>query len=135
MRRGRVEPGLALAEQGRLAEAERAMREALRLTPDWRPALVALGKLPYQLDRKGESVQTLQQAVAVDPKSSETRIDLGIALAQSEDREGALAAFTEAVRLAPKSARATAAGCSSSCCAMRMRSRSWRLPVPSMPAI
>jgi tetratricopeptide (TPR) repeat protein len=97
--------GLALAEQGRLAEAERTMREALRITPDWRPALVALGKLLYRLDRKGESIHTLQRAVAVDPKSSETRIDLGIALAQSEDREGALAAFTEAVRLAPKSAR------------------------------
>ena len=45
--------GLAIAEQGHMAEAERAMREALRITPDWRPALVALGKLLYRLDRKG----------------------------------------------------------------------------------
>nr|MDQ2900542.1 tetratricopeptide repeat protein [Acidobacteriota bacterium] len=97
----RVNLGLMLAEKGRLADAEKELRTA---APSAK-SLTGLGMVQTKLG-KPEAVETFRRVVALDPKSAEARLNLGIALADGENLEGALSEFTEAIHLAPGDASA-----------------------------
>jgi len=56
--------------------------------------------------RASESVELFRKVAALQPASVEAHLNLGIALADSYDLEGALRSFSEAVRLAPNAAAA-----------------------------
>jgi tetratricopeptide (TPR) repeat protein len=49
-------------------------------------------------------VEAFRTAATIEPERAETHVNLGIALADTADLEGALKEFNEAVRLAPQSA-------------------------------
>ena len=53
-----------------------------------------------------EASQTFQRIIAMQPANAEAHLNLGIALADGYDLEGARKAFSEAVRVAPNSAAA-----------------------------
>jgi len=56
--------------------------------------------------RRAESVETLRKVVALDPNSADAHMNLGIALGDDNDLQGALDQFSEAARLTPDSAMA-----------------------------
>jgi tetratricopeptide (TPR) repeat protein len=88
--------GLMLARKNQFADAE---KELLMVPPTVR-SLTGLGMVQTKLG-KPDAVETFRQVVSLNPNSAEARLNLGIALADSEKLEAALAEFTEAVRLAP----------------------------------
>ena len=51
-----------------------------------------------------QSIQAFRQVALMKPESSEAHVNLGIALADHYDLQGALREFSEAARLDPKSA-------------------------------
>ncbi|PYT22654.1 MAG: hypothetical protein DMG57_34590 [Acidobacteria bacterium] len=59
-----------------------------------------------RLGHAREAIQTLHKVVELMPNAAEAHLNLGIALADHMDLDGALAQFSEAVRLQPDSAAA-----------------------------
>src|SRR5262249_56413874 len=68
--------------------------------------LTGLGMVHARLGQSRESAQAFRKVIALQPASPEAHLNLGIALADSFDLNGALAEFSEAARLAPNSASA-----------------------------
>ena len=56
-----------------------------------------------KLGRMRDASKAFERVIALQPASAEAHLNLGIALADGYDLEGALKAFSEAVRLAPAS--------------------------------
>lgn len=65
------------------------------------PALVALSKIRQAQGRSAEAVDALRKAIAIDAKDPNIHHALGNVLLTGGDAAGALAAYREAVRLAP----------------------------------
>jgi tetratricopeptide (TPR) repeat protein len=86
--------GMVMASEERFTEAEPEIRSAVLLSPTDVRIHTALGKVLTRLGRNTE---------ALDPRSAEAHFDVGVALADQRNLEGALAAFSEAVRLEPRS--------------------------------
>ena len=59
--------GLALHQQGRLAEAERIYADVLQLQPDHFDALHLLGVIAAQTQRLERSVELIRKAIRVNP--------------------------------------------------------------------
>jgi Flp pilus assembly protein TadD len=97
----RCQLGLALADLGRLEEAEAPLREALELHPENVPALNHLGMLLEEMNRAAEGLALLQRAAALDPRDVETRIHLGMLLVNQGRFEEARAEFLQALTLKP----------------------------------
>lgn len=72
--------GGALALQGRLAEAEVAFKEFLRLSPHVPEAPGRLGMLYVEQQRYGEAIPLLRAALAMEPRFAAVRVDLVRAL-------------------------------------------------------
>ena len=68
--------------------------------------LTALGMVQARRGKASESVHLFRRVVALQPGFCGGPLNLGIALADSYDLEGALNSFSEAVRLAPNAAAA-----------------------------
>ena len=86
---------------GQLNEAEAAYRQAISLSPEETLAYVDLLRLCLQANRKlPDSVSLARKAVELAP-SPDSFVLLSTVLEQSGDRDGALAAMEEAIRLAP----------------------------------
>jgi serine/threonine-protein kinase len=72
--------GIALREQGKLAETEAAWREALRLRPDDSRAHVALGNALMARGKLAEAEAAYREAIRLRPDFPLAHLDLGLAL-------------------------------------------------------
>lgn len=89
---------------GRLPDAVRAFREALRLNPTYPEALNNLGAALVQGGMPAEAVPLLQRAAAVRPRDPRVQFNLGNALRDSGRVDAAYAAFERALALEPDAA-------------------------------
>jgi serine/threonine protein kinase/TolA-binding protein len=93
--------GIALAAQGRHAEAEAAFRDAIRLRPGYPEAYTGLGNALFSQGRHPEATAAFRQALSLRPDYPEAHTNLGIALAAQGRHAEAEAAFRAALSLRP----------------------------------
>src|SRR5207253_1599292 len=74
--RGECEVGLSLLKQGRLREAEEALRSAIRLDPNFGAAHEALGEVFLQGGNTADAKREFTSALQLDPDSVEARFNL-----------------------------------------------------------
>ncbi|HWZ62310.1 MAG TPA: tetratricopeptide repeat-containing glycosyltransferase family protein [Steroidobacteraceae bacterium] len=99
-----LERGMALHRAGRLAEAERVYKEALRQNPDdWR-AHLSLGGAQLAQRRISEALASFDATLALQPQCVDAHHGRGMALQQLQRSAAALASFDAALALAPQSA-------------------------------
>jgi predicted CXXCH cytochrome family protein len=91
--------GLAFAEAGQMAEAENALRLALRIDPRTHRARYNLGLLLAQADRLSEAAKELQAAESLAPNIAEYPFALATVLLRLGDRNAARAAAERTLRL------------------------------------
>jgi tetratricopeptide (TPR) repeat protein len=94
--------GVALRGLGRVDEAEKAFREALRLDPSNVDALNDLGNLLAEKGRLGQSLEFLEKAARLKPGAASVWTNLGVTYAQMNDYDEALRALDKAITLNPK---------------------------------
>jgi len=95
--------GLALADQGRWAEAVDRYRAALAIDPNLAEAHNGLGLAWLRLGRAEEAVGALRQAVALNPNLPQGYTNLGRALGGLGRNEEARSSYAQAVKLDPNS--------------------------------
>jgi tetratricopeptide (TPR) repeat protein len=88
----------AAAVLGRAAEA---LREAIRLKPDFAQAHTNLGAVLREAGDLPGAVAAHREAIRLKPGYSKAHSNLGAALYESGDPAGGVAAFREAIRLKP----------------------------------
>lgn len=102
---GPVSPALQQAAQhhqaGRLEEAERFYRQALKATPDDATALHFLGGLLNQTGRNEEALPLLQKAAALTPENPEILNNLGAVYVGLGQPEKAVSLYEKAIGLRP----------------------------------
>ncbi len=94
---------LGSLELGRkeFAPAERNLRVALAIDPDYTPALLTLGNLLRERNRQAEAIASYRHAIAVQPKYVEAHVLLGKAIRDSGAKAEAAQQFREALQFAP----------------------------------
>jgi tetratricopeptide (TPR) repeat protein len=102
--------GLALEAAGRVEEAERELREAVKLTaanltPGFDPH-VELGAFLFRQGRLKEAQRALERAVALRPNSSRAHFELGKTLVQFDRLDAAARHLERAVQLDSRDAAA-----------------------------
>jgi tetratricopeptide (TPR) repeat protein len=95
-------------DAGRLDEAERGYRLALKLAPKDAAILARLGALLLQGARWQEGAALIEQSVAIDPRQQHVLTNLGNALIELDRPDEAVAAYERAIALLPASDRAAA---------------------------
>jgi tetratricopeptide (TPR) repeat protein len=98
--------GKQLAAEGRLAEAEIPLQQAVLLAPKNVSLLTLLGKVKARLGEDADAAALFKRVVEADPGSTEAHLNLAIALADEKDLPAALKEATRAERLAPGNASA-----------------------------
>lgn len=93
--------GNALAELGRHAEAETAWRRVVELAPEDPAAHVNLALRLCETSAPDAALAHAQQALATDPSLFRAHYAAGLAMRQLNDPNGADAAFSLGLRLAP----------------------------------
>jgi predicted CXXCH cytochrome family protein len=88
-----------------LAEAEGEYRTALRLEPNFVPALVNLADLDRARGRDDEGAELLTKAMAIEPDNADVRHALGLSLVRKHDYAGALDLLRRAHELMPDNTR------------------------------
>src|SRR4051812_33782888 len=96
-----VEQGFGLHQAGRLGEAESRYAEALALAPDFFPALHLMGVLRFHQRNLPEARNWLEKALGRDAGAAETRLHLGLVLAEMGESEAALDVLAQVVAVAP----------------------------------
>jgi tetratricopeptide (TPR) repeat protein len=97
----------AIYEQlGRLTDAEREYREAVRLWKDLASAHSNLGNLLKKQGRLDDAIASCHEAVRIDPWFAEYHFNLGNAYATRGDYADAAAAYEKALALDPVHAKA-----------------------------
>ena len=86
-------------------EAEAEYRTALRLDPNFVPALVNLSDLDRARGRDDEGAELLRKAAAIEPDNADVRYALGLFLVRKHDYPGALDLLRRAHELMPDNAR------------------------------
>ena len=99
--RARLNYGVKLAEDGRLHEAERQLREAVRLKDTSAPAHLNLGSVLSKLGRLKEGVAHLERALALDTTYTVAYHNLGEAYGALGNRLLATKYFALAVEVKP----------------------------------
>jgi len=94
--------GAVLIKLNRLAEAESALKDAIRLAPTFAKPYEDLGHVLLQLRRPQEAVEVLRNAVRLDPTLEQGWLKLGKALAMLGAGKEADAAFEKAFALNPE---------------------------------
>jgi tetratricopeptide (TPR) repeat protein len=98
--------GVVYTNLRRLDQAERAYQTALRLDPQFVPAMINFAMLCDQQGRKGEAEQQFRKVIELEPELADAHYSLGLLLAENEQRlEEASGFLAEAARLAPKNPR------------------------------
>lgn len=96
-----------LAQQGTVGvRVSDPLVEALQDLIEGERLYLARGKLAFEAKRYGEAVTEFRKAVAAKPDSVTARINLGAALTQIGDVNGAVEQFEEALRIEPGKANA-----------------------------
>ncbi len=93
---------VALLEQGRPAEAEAALRDAIRLGADDTATLVNLGHALMMQARPTDALVPYGRAVSADPGAAHARYAWGLALHDTGRRDEATEQFCEAARIEPE---------------------------------
>lgn len=102
--RARLELGRLHLEAGRLAEAEAALREAIRLDPGDPAPWSTLGVVQRRAGRPAEALESYRRALALGPDRADVHYNLGLLLAAERRLDEAIGALGEASRLRPESA-------------------------------
>jgi tetratricopeptide (TPR) repeat protein len=97
--------GSALRACGELDDAIAAYRRAITLKPDYAEAHCNLGRALHDLGKSEEAIDALRHGLLLDGSSAEAHNCLGLALRSVGKLSEGRAAVTEAIRLAPLSAR------------------------------
>ena len=97
--------GLLELRRRQLPEAEKEYRTALRLDPNFVPALVNLADLDRALGKDDEGAELLKKAMAIEPDNADVRYALGLSLIRKRDYAGALDLLRRAHELMPGNAR------------------------------
>ncbi len=87
---------------GRLDEAERGLREVIRLAPDNPAGHNELGTALKRSGRNEEAIACFRQAVRLAPDFVAARFNLGLALSAEERHEAAEASYRKALDTAPR---------------------------------
>jgi tetratricopeptide (TPR) repeat protein len=93
--------GLLDLRRRQLTEAEREYRTALRLDPNFVPALVNLADLYRAGGRDDEGSELLRRAMAIEPDNADVRYALGLYLVRKHDYPEALDLLRRAHELIP----------------------------------
>lgn len=96
-----VQEGEALAAEGRFAEAEVPLREAIEVSPQNDHLLIVLGRVEARLGKRKEAVDIFRRVVKNEPRKADAYVDLAIALADAGELAEALQEATTAVTLSP----------------------------------
>ena len=99
--RARLNYGIDLYEAGRLPEAERELREAVRLKDTSAAAHANLGPVLCALGKADEGIWHLERALALDPEYTTAHGNLGEAYASKGNRVLAAQQFARAVEVSP----------------------------------
>jgi protein O-mannosyl-transferase len=99
--RARLNYGIDLYAAGRLPEAERELREALRLKDTSAAAHANLGAVLCALGQLDEGISHLERALVLDPEYTTAHGNLGEAYASSGKRALAAQQFARAVEASP----------------------------------
>ena len=97
--------GAFYAEQRRAVEAEAAYRTALRLDPEFVPAMVNLADLYRALQRDADGEPLLRQALGIEPDNADAHHALGLLLVRRDRLADAIQSFALAAELAPDNGR------------------------------
>jgi tetratricopeptide (TPR) repeat protein len=84
------ETALELEQNGQVAEAEAAWRSVLRVHPDDAEAYAHLGLIDARQEHYTAAVPLYRKALALDPKMSGVRLNLGLALFKSGQLKAAI---------------------------------------------
>lgn len=96
---------LLYVQMGRSSEAEAELHTALRLQPDFVPAMVNLADLCRMQQRDEEGQGWLENAIAINPKAAEPIHALGLLKVRQKQYKEALALLAKAANLMPDNAR------------------------------
>ena len=97
--------GLLQARLGRPSEAENQYQTALRLDPNFTPALVNLADLDRMRGLNQEGVELLRKAMSIDSNNADIRHSLGLALVRQHNYAEAISELRHASELAPDNVR------------------------------
>jgi Flp pilus assembly protein TadD len=97
--------GLMVTKLRHPSEEENHYRTALRLDPNFTPALVNLADLDRMRGQNQESTELLRKAMAIDPDDADVKHALGLALARQHNYADAIPELRHASELAPDNAR------------------------------
>jgi tetratricopeptide (TPR) repeat protein len=97
--------GMALAKEGRHAEAAQQYRLAVEVNPNFAKAHFNLGAASYEAGRAAEAVVHYLRALQLDPDWREAHYNVGIALASVGELDEAVRHYLEAIRIDPHDAR------------------------------
>src|SRR6516165_4221713 len=102
----KLNQGMALHRQGKLADAERCYGEVLQWQPNHFDALHLLGVIARQTRRTERAVELIKRAISLDPKVAEAHNNLANALMDLKRPAEALASCDKAIVLKPDYAAA-----------------------------
>jgi predicted CXXCH cytochrome family protein len=97
--------GLLDMRRRQLPEAEKEYRTALRLDPNFFPALVNLADLARARGRDEEGAELLKKAMAIEPDNADVQYALGLYLVRKRDYPAALDLLRRAHQRMPDNAR------------------------------
>lgn len=98
--------GVVLGDLGLDAEAKAALEHATRAMPEASAPWRMLGSHAQRMGRLSQAVAHFRTALDRDAGDAAARTNLGVALAQTGDRDGALRAFEEVTQRAPSTGEA-----------------------------
>ena len=101
-----VQHGLALHQQGQLAQAKLAYQQVLKQQSDHAEALYLLGVIAGQTRQPALAVELLEKAIAIKPEFVQAHINLAVALLTLQQAPQALAVCEKALVLQPDDADA-----------------------------
>lgn len=91
--------------EGRFAEAENLLIEAVRLNPKEVEAYLKLGEVYLQKKEYDHALESLEFAKKLQPKNERIYCDLGLIYNEQQDLPQALAHFQQCVKLSPNNPR------------------------------
>ncbi|HTJ51820.1 MAG TPA: tetratricopeptide repeat protein [Cyclobacteriaceae bacterium] len=93
--------GIYLASIGKQAEAERKIREALRMNPSEVLALINLGNLLDEHGKKEEAEKSYRKAITLAPRNARAHYNLAILLSESGHTDESVKELNKVILLDP----------------------------------